>query len=102
MDAIKNNRKPYVDAVAGRNALEMISQWQDMARVMPLEELVWKLMVSTGFYASMGAMPGGTARQANLRLLADKALDYRKNQGSGLYGFIGYVDHIKKKDIKMG
>jgi predicted dehydrogenase len=24
MDAIKNNRKPYVDAVAGRNALEMI------------------------------------------------------------------------------
>lgn len=85
-----------------RNALEMISQWQDMARVMPLEELVWKLMVSTGFYASMGAMPGGTARQANLRLLADKALDYRKNQGSGLYGFIGYVDHIKKKDIKMG
>ncbi|MBQ3801163.1 MAG: hypothetical protein II837_12805 [Treponema sp.] len=24
IDAIKNNRKPYVDAVAGRNALEMI------------------------------------------------------------------------------
>ena len=24
IDAIKNKRKPYVDAVAGRNALEMI------------------------------------------------------------------------------
>jgi len=24
MDAIENDRKPYVDAVAGRNALEMI------------------------------------------------------------------------------
>lgn len=24
IDAIKNDRKPYVDAVAGRNALEMI------------------------------------------------------------------------------
>ena len=47
-------------------------------------------------------MPGGTVRQANLRLLADKALDYRKNQGNGLYGFISYVDHIKEKDIKMG
>ncbi len=83
-------------------SLRKIAEWQAMARVMPLEELVWKLMVDTGFYAAMGAMPGGTGRQANLRLLADKALDYRKNQGSGLYGFIGYVDHIKKKDIKMG
>ena len=87
---------------ACKDALVKISEWQAMARVMPLEELVWKLMVDTGFYAAMGAMPGGTGRQANLRLLADKALDYRKNQGSGLYGFIGYVDHIKKKDIKMG
>ena len=24
MDAIENNRKPYVDAVAGRNALEVV------------------------------------------------------------------------------
>lgn len=24
VDAIKNHRKPYVDAVAGRNALEMV------------------------------------------------------------------------------
>ena len=23
-DAIKNNRKPYVDAIAGRNALELV------------------------------------------------------------------------------
>ncbi len=84
-----------------REALDKIREWQEMAKVMPLEELVWKLMLDTGFYASMGAMPGGAQRQANLRLLADKALDYRKNQNAGLYGFINYVDHIKDKDIKM-
>lgn len=83
-------------------ALDRLSDWRRMAESMPLEELVWTLMTETGFYAAMGAMPGGTIRQANLRLLADKALDYRKNQNSGLYGFINYVDHIKEKDIKMG
>ncbi len=83
-------------------ALNKLSDWRRKAEAMPLEELVWTLMTETGFYAAMGAMPGGTVRQANLRLLADKALDYRKNQNSGLYGFINYVDHIKKKDIKMG
>jgi len=84
------------------DALDRLSGWRKMAEAMPLEELVWTLMTETGFYAAMGAMPGGTVRQANLRLLADKALDYRKNQGNGLYGFISYVDHIKEKDIKMG
>ncbi|MBQ5955829.1 MAG: UvrD-helicase domain-containing protein, partial [Firmicutes bacterium] len=82
--------------------LDRLAAWRKMAEAMPLEELVWTLMTETGFYAAMGAMPGGTVRQANLRLLADKALDYRKNQGNGLYGFISYVDHIKEKDIKMG
>ena len=84
------------------DALSKMSYWRKMAEAMPLEELVWTLMTETGFYAAMGAMPGGTVRQANLRLLADKALDYRRNQGTGLYGFIRYVDRIKEKDIKMG
>ncbi|MBQ5440880.1 MAG: helicase-exonuclease AddAB subunit AddA [Firmicutes bacterium] len=85
-----------------QDTLAKISDWQGMAKVMPLEELVWKLINETGFYAAMGAMPGGALRQANLRLLADKALDYRKNQNGGLYGFVRYVDHVKTKDIKMG
>ena len=43
MDAIENDRKPYVDAVAGRNALEMIlsiykSQKTGQPVKLPLEE----------------------------------------------------------------
>ncbi len=79
-----------------------LDEWRKKAEALPLEELIWDLMTETGFYSSMGAMPGGTVRQANLRLLADKALDYRRNRGNGLYGFINYVEHIKEKEIKMG
>lgn len=42
MDAVKNNRKPYVDAVAGRNALELVlavykSQKEGVPVKLPLE-----------------------------------------------------------------
>ena len=42
MDAIKNNRKPYVDAYAGRDALELVlaiykSQKEGKAVKLPLE-----------------------------------------------------------------
>ena len=43
IDAIENDRKPYVDAVAGRNALEMIlaiykSQKTGMPVKLPLKD----------------------------------------------------------------
>ena len=38
IDAIKNNRKPYVDAVAGRNTLEMIlSIYKSMKTGVPVK-----------------------------------------------------------------
>ena len=44
MDAIKNDRKPYVDAVAGRNAVEMILAIYQSAAIgkpvkLPLEDV---------------------------------------------------------------
>lgn len=104
-ECLKNYSEEGADETLRAKTLsvfEDLSEWRKMAETLPLEELVWTLMTMTDFYSSMGAMPGGTVRQANLRLLADKALEYRRNRGSGLYGFISYVEHIKEKEIKIG
>lgn len=69
---------------------------------MPLEELVWQLMLDTGFYIAMGAMPAGSQRQANLRALVDKALAYRESQGGSLYGFMQYIEAVKQRKVSMG
>ena len=58
-------------------------------------------MLDTGFYISMGAMPAGSQRQANLRALADKALAYKESMGGSLYGFIRYIEAIKEKKVSM-
>ncbi len=83
-------------------AIQRLAGWRDAARMLPLEELVWQLMLDTGFYIAMGAMPSGARRQANLRALCDKALAYRKSQGGSLYGFMQYIDAVKQHKVSMG
>lgn len=84
------------------DTLKQIEKWQQQSRVLPLEDLVWELMLSTGFYITMGAMPAGSQRQANLRALVDKASGYRKTQDGSLYGFMKYIDAVKEKKVPMG
>lgn len=84
------------------SAIASLRLWQDWAVFMPLEELVWKLMLETGYYVAMGALPGGRQRQANLRALVDKAQSYGKSQGGSLYGFIGYIEAVKEKKVAGG
>ena len=79
-----------------------LAEWREMAVYMPLEELIWKLALDSGFYIAMGAMPGGRQRQANLRALVDKALSFRKNQGGSLYGFIRYIEAVKERKVASG
>lgn len=84
------------------DALRKLNLWRKNAYIMPLEELLWQLMLDTGFYIAMGAMPAGSQRQANLRALADKALAYRKSQGGSLYGFMQYIEAVKQRKVSMG
>ncbi|MEE0797552.1 MAG: helicase-exonuclease AddAB subunit AddA [Anaerovoracaceae bacterium] len=85
-----------------RAALEKIRSWRQMSILMPLDKLIWKLLLDTGFYVAMGAMPAGSQRQANLRALTDKALVYRQNMRGSLYGFIRYIEAIRDKKVSMG
>lgn len=104
-DALVNYAENGVDEkLKGKclQALKQLDGWRRDARMLPLEELVWQLMLDTGFYIAMGAMPAGSQRQANLRALADKALAYRKSQGGSLYGFMQYIDAVKQRKVTMG
>lgn len=82
--------------------LSTIDEWRHLSRIMPLDELIWKMMIDTGFYISMGAMPAGSQRQGNLRALTDKAHSYQGGKNTSLYGFISYIEAIKAKKVTMG
>jgi ATP-dependent helicase/nuclease subunit A len=58
-------------------------------------------MNETGYYIIAGTFPGGAERQANLRLLADRAREYAERSFGSLYGFIQYIETVKKNQVDI-
>ena len=78
------------------NFLSMLEEWQVKEEYLSLDELIWYLYESTGFYDYILTSPNGMLKTANLKLLFEKARDYEKASFKGLYNFINYIDKIKQ------
>jgi recombination helicase AddA, Firmicutes type len=79
-----------------------ISSWKKEESMMTLEDFLWKLIRETGYYEYIGAIPAGVQRQANLRALIDKAVQFQSSQMKGLFSFIQYIEAMKKRKVAMG
>ena len=77
--------------------LENLDRWRSYAKYMPSDKLVWTLYEETDFYAFCGALYGGDEAQANLRLLFERAKQYEAYGFRGLFGFVKYMERVKKK-----
>ena len=84
-----------------RHVFDEIRKWQTYAVTLPLADMIWRILNETGYYVITGTFPGGAGRQANLRLLTDRARDYSERSLGSLYGFIRYVDTLKKNQVEM-
>ena len=69
---------------------------------MALDELIWKIYSDTGFYNYVGLMPNGKLRQANLKMLFQKAKQYESSNFRGLYSFINFIDKLKTSSGDLG
>lgn len=56
-----------------RSACEKLDEWRFWANNMPVDRLLWRILSQSGLYALAGAQRDGAARQANLRLLCERA-----------------------------
>ncbi len=75
---------------------EKLENWRFLSQSLPLDKLMWQLLSQTGIYTRSGALPAGEARQANLRLLCERAASYEQSQGDGLHGFLMHGENLKK------
>lgn len=66
----------------------MLQEWRFRQQIMSVKDFVWYIIRETGFYAACGALPEGTLRQANLRLLCQRAAEYEEHGGVTLSGFL--------------
>ena len=75
--------------------LEQLDNWRKESEYLSLAELIWKIYTDTGFYEFCGLMPNGTLRQANLRMLFERAKEYEKTSFKGLFNFIRFIERLR-------
>ncbi len=77
---------------------EQLATWRFEAETMRLSDFVWHVMQHSGYYAAVGALPKGALRQANLRMLFQRAQDYENSIGGTLADFLLLTDRQKAAD----
>ncbi len=91
---------PELQAKAAR-FLRQLTGWRNLARRSSVPELIWQLYRDTGYYDYVGGMPGGLLRQANLRMLCDRAADYEKTNFRGLFRFLRFIEKMQKLETDL-
>ena len=82
--------------------LNSIENWRKEQEYLALDELIWKIYMDTSFYNYVGLMPNGELRQANLKMLFQKAKQYESANFKGLYNFINFIDKIRLSSGDLG
>jgi ATP-dependent helicase/nuclease subunit A len=75
--------------------IKKLEDWRRHKRVLSLTEFLWWLLSDSGFYAVSAALPGGRQRQANLRILLNRAADFSANNDGGLFAFLSYIEKLR-------
>lgn len=111
---IEDNQKSFYEALEifsehedekGKKSLSFINKLKDFKEkslYMSTDEFLWYLYTKTGYFAYVGALPGGSQRQANLKILFERAKQFEETSFKGIFNFINFVSKLKKSNTDMG
>jgi len=105
LKSYKDEELKNIDEVLQSKVSEFLStlgNWREKAIHMPIDELIWYLFTSTGYYGYAGAMPGGVQRQANLRILFERARQFEQTSYRGLFNFVNFINKLRISSGDMG
>ena len=83
------------------NFLDNLEMWRKEQEYLSLDELIWKIYNDTGYYNYVGLMSNGELRQANLKMLFERAKQCETISFKGLFNFINYIEKIKNSSKDM-
>lgn len=82
--------------------LQKLETWRNGARQGALADLIWSIYRETGYYDFVGGLPGGSQRQANLRALYHRALQYESTTFRGLFMFLRFIKRVREGGRDLG
>ncbi len=85
-----------------KDFLIKLKEFKEKSMYMSTDEFIWYLYTRTGYYAYVGALPGGSQRQANLKVLFERAKQFEETSFKGLFNFVNFIEKLKKSSSDMG
>ena len=85
-----------------KDFVDRLEEWRNRAVYTPIDEFIWYLYMDTSYLGYVGAMPNGVLRQANLRILFQRAKQYEETSFKGLFNFINFINKLRKSSGDMG
>ena len=82
--------------------INVLNEWRKESIYTPIDEFIWKLYSRTGYFGYVGGMPNGVLRQANLKMLFQRAKQYEETSFKGLFNFINFINKLRKSSGDMG
>ena len=80
------------------NVIYYLEKWKQEEKYLPLDELIWQIYIDTNLINIVGLMPNGAIRQANLKMLFEKAKQFENASFKGLFNFINFIDRLKNNN----
>ena len=97
-DVEEDNSSSAESTVDLKNKIEIflnnLKKWQSEEKYMALDELIWQIYSDTNFYNYVTLLPNGGLRQANLKMLFERAKQYESASFKGLFNFINFIDKL--------
>ena len=81
--------------------LSKLEMWRKEQEYLSLDELIWKIYNDTGYFNYVGLMTNGELRQANLKMLFERAKQCESISFKGLFNFINYIEKVKTSSKDM-
>lgn len=85
-----------------QKAADFLAEFREKKTYVDLSDFIWEILQKTQYYHYAGAMPAGEQRQANLRMLIQKAAVFEGGTYKGLFQFVQYMEQLKEYQIDYG
>lgn len=80
----------------------MLETYRRLSPVLPIHELLERILSETDAGLVFSARAGGKIRRANIEMLMEMAMRYEETSYRGIFSFLRYIEQLQKYSLDLG
>jgi len=103
--AVRQYRESGPDKTIRRRLTDLYARldaWRHELRCEPLPDVLWRILIETGYWAYVGGLRNGLQRRANLLRLHDRARQFSTFAKQGLRRFLRFFEQLSEEGRDPG